>query len=487
MAVPLNIAGPSYESVTQNNAQQLVNWYVEGDETGGKFAAILRPTPGLKAVTASGWTPANYDSVRGLVDHRGILYGVLSDATGSSLLSWTRSGSTYTATVIDSTTITTSSGLVRIAAANHQIMIVDGTNGYIYDIDDATFAKITDTDFPSSPADVTYQDGYFIVVDNSDHKFYISALNEGRDWDALDFASATAHPDKLVGCISDHREVWLFGEKSTEIWFNSGNATFPFERRPGVLLHKGLAARDSLVRADNSLYWLARDEAGQAIVVRADGYTPKIISSVAVSQAIESYTTISDAFGYHYMLGSNAFYVLTFPTEQKTWMYNANNGTWCELRSLDGTEDTRHRSNTYAFSQGKHVVGDFESGSLFELDEDTYTDNSDRIRRVRRTPHLNQGNNLISLYNLTLEIEPGVGNYSGDGVDPEVMLRISKDGGHTWGNEMRRKMGVPGEYLKRVKWDSLGQARNWAFEFVVTDPVKAVILGAYVDVEESNS
>jgi hypothetical protein len=287
MPKQIGIAGPAYETVKANNPQKCINWFLEPDGSAGKFPFILRPTPGLKAFSTLG----SVGQIRGLIEHRGVLYGV-GDSTFYSIDS--------AGTETSEGTIGTDTELVSMAASNDQICIVDGSKGYTYTVSTDTFAEITDGDFPSSPDQVTYQDGYFIVISKTDQKFYISGISDGQSWNALDFASATGHPDRLMGVISDHREIWLFGERSTEIWYNSGNADFPFEKRPGVLLHKGLAATNSIARANNSLYWLASDEAGQAIVVKANGYTPVVISSEAVSQALQSYSTISDAYAYNY-------------------------------------------------------------------------------------------------------------------------------------------------------------------------------------------
>lgn len=465
MPQPIAVTGPAYETVLNQNAQRLINWYLEDDPAGGRFPYILKPTPGLTSFMSS-----SDSTVRGMVDHKGVLYAVLDDTFYSI-----NSAGTETS----EGTLDTSIGLVKIATSNDQIIIVDGTYGYVYDVEDDTFTKITAEAFPDSPTDVTYQDGYFIVISNTDQKFYLSGINSGTSWNALDFASATADADNLIACKSDHREIWLFGDKSTEVWFNSGNATFPFERRPGVLLHKGCAARDSVVRIDNTMYWLAKDEAGHSIIVRASGYTPEAITSRAVAQAIESYTTISDAQAYSYRDGMHEFYVINFPTEGKTWAYDASTQQWHQRQSQVNNVQTRHRGCCYAFSYGKHLVGDYYSGRIFQLDPNNYTDWGTPIQRVRRTQHTHSNNQLLSLYNLVLEVEPNIQVTT----DPTILMRVSKDGGHTWGNYLDRTIAAAGGYTPRVKWDNLGAARSWTFEFICDAPVNVCILGAYADIE----
>ena len=70
------------------------------------------------------------------------------------------------------------------------------------------------------------------------------------------------------------------------------------------------------------------------------------------------------------------------------------------------------------------------------------------------------------------------------GADPQVVLRLSNDGSRTWITEQARSMGKTGEYLKRVRWNRLGTARNRVFEVVIADPVRWRISGAYLDAEQ---
>ena len=473
MRVPL--VGPAYETkATDQNAQRCVNWFVEGtdlDKKGGKFPSVLYPTPGLVSFGTIG---SGIGSVRQLHVHKDVLYAVADNKFYSVDSSGTET---------ELGTLGSSSGRVTIASINEQIVIVDGTNGYIYIVPSNTFKQITDSDFPSDVESVASLDGYFIVTSAASARFYVSALLDGETWTATGFASAEAVPDNLVGVTSNQRELWLFGTDTTEVWFNSGNVDFPFEKRPGVLVEKGCVAEQTIARIEDSLYWLASDRSGQGQIVSSVGYRTQIISTSAIEQQIASYSTISDAFSYAYYQDGHHFYVITFPTAKATWVYDITTGLWHERDSIDGGESTRHRSNCYAFVYDKNIVGDFNSGNLYYFDVNTYTDNGTTIKRVRTTSNFNNESDMISVYNFVVEFETGVGLASGQGSDPEVMLRVSRDGGHTWGNEMWRKIGALGEYNKKALWTRLGQARTWTLELSVTDPVKWVVLGAYADVE----
>ena len=76
-------------------------------------------------------------------------------------------------------------------------------------------------------------------------------------------------------------------------------------------------------------------------------------------------------------------------------------------------------------------------------------------------------------------MEAGVGLQMGQGRDPQIMLQVSKDGGHEWGNEQWRGFGAVGKYIARAKWNRLGRARDWLCRFRITDPVKTVFIAAW--------
>ena len=195
-------------------------------------------------------------------------------------------------------TIGTVSDTVSMASNGTEIILVDGSAGYLINTTANTVTQITDPDFPNGVRRATYQDGYFIVAGDNSQKFYISGLLNGSAWDGLDFASAEGAPDNTIGLISDHRELWLFGDTSAEIWVNTGNADFPFERSGNAFIEHGCAAAASVAKLDNTVFWLGADDRGSGIVWRAQGYTPVRISTHAVEKAISGYADISDAVAF---------------------------------------------------------------------------------------------------------------------------------------------------------------------------------------------
>jgi hypothetical protein len=76
-------------------------------------------------------------------------------------------------------------------------------------------------------------------------------------------------------------------------------------------------------------------------------------------------------------------------------------------------------------------------------------------------------------------MEAGTGLIDGQGEDPQLMMQVSKDGGHVFGNERWVSIGKQGRYRARAKFNRLGRSRDWVFKFRVTDPVKTVFVGAW--------
>ena len=109
------------------------------------------------------------------------------------------------------------------------------------------------------------------------------------------------------------------------------------------------------------------------------------------------------------------------------------------------------------------------------------------IRRLRRAPHVAQEHTRIFYRRFELDLERGQALASGQGSEPQVLLRISRDGGQTWGEEQRLAVGGLGDYTARVIARRLGHARDTVFEVVVSDPVAWSLVGAWLDVEPGTS
>jgi len=322
---------------------------------------------------------------------------------------------------------------------------------------------------------------------------WVTALLDGTSVDGLGYAVVNGAPDNLAAMIIDHREVWLFGSNSCEVWYNTGSLGSPLERIQGAFNEIGCAATFSVAKLDNSVFWLGSDARGMGIVYRANGYTGARVSTHAVEWQIQQYSDISDAIAYTYQQDGHAFYVLTFPSANATWVYDASTQMWHERAGFENGNFVRHRGNCQVAFNGETIVGDYENGKLYALDLNTYDDNGSSQKWLRSWRALPTGANTLrrtTHHSLQLDCETGVGLNSGQGSDPQVMLRWSDDGGHTWSNEHWQSMGKIGKYGTRTIWRRLGMTtklRDRVYEISGTDPVKITITGAELLLSNTNA
>lgn len=456
--------GGAYEGRSKSsNPQDCVNLYPVIDRTGAKSEVMLVGAPGLKEFASlSG-------EVRGIFSYNNQLYAIFGDKFCAV---------DALGTVTEKGTLETTIGVVEAEYNGNQVMVVDGSFGYIYDVSADTFNKITDLDFPV-PSSLAYQDGYFIVSENGTDSFYVSSLYDGTNWDALDFASAESQPDAAVAIASDHRELWIFGERTVEVYYNSGNAAFPFDRISGSLQEIGCGAKHSVVKADNTLFWF--DNRG--FVVRATGYNHKIVSTRNIEYQWQQYSRTDDAVAFTYTVGGHIMYHITFPTEGKTWVYDVAMDAWHQRASFVNAGSViqgRHRANCAVWAHNKYLVGDYANGTIYELDLDTYTDDGEPIVRERVCQIISNENKRLVFRKFEIDLESGVGSLT---YDPQIMLAWSDDSGYTWSNEIWRTAGKTGEYFKRAVWYNIGMGRNRVFKVRITDATKVVLIGAYIDLQ----
>ena len=435
----------------------------------GKEAAFLSRAPGMRSVATIGFGP-----IRGMWRVGDYFYVVSYDTLY-------KVDSTYTATALGKVTGTTAP--VSMADNGTQIFIACNGPSYIYNTSTNVFAQITDADFTGAGT-VGYLDGYFVYNEPNSQLLWVTSLLDGTSIDPLDFASAEGSPDGVTGIIVDHRELWVFGTNSIEVWYNSGVTDFPLTRIQGAFNEIGCVAPYSIAKMDNGLFWLGQDARGQGMVYRANGYTGSRISTHAVEWQIQQYGDLTDAIGYTYQQEGHSFYVLVFPSANTTWVYDVSTQAWHERAGWAAGVFTRHRSNCQAFFNNENLVGDFENGNIYAFDMDVFADNGSIQKWLRSWRAIPAGqNNLVRTahHSLQLDIEAGVGLNLGQGDDPQVMLRWSDDGGHTWSNEHWMTIGRIGEYFRRVIFRRLGMTlklRDRVYEVSGTDPVKITIMGA---------
>lgn len=471
--VPLSLAGPAYSDYSSNvNAQTCIGWYLASGGPGGKGQRVLHPMAGTTLVRSVGSGPH-----RGELEHKGKLYIV----SGAEVIEMDENENFTTVG-----TISTNSGKVSMASSGEfgdELLIVDGVDGYVWD--GSTVTVIADGDFPNTATTVRYMDGRFIIsiLDRGD--WWISDLNSATGWTATQFANAERDPDNLVAVEVNNRDLMLLGEWTTEVGANTGATPFPFEAYANGLFDKGCAARFSVAKADDYMFWLSQDRRGAKQILRARGISYDVVSSPALEAAISTYSSVSDAEAFTYSERGIIFYQISFPSALTTWVFNTSIENPMEAWTQRKTGTTRHIASTYCYFNKKHYVGAHDSSNLYTLDSDVYLDDETSIIRERTSAVIALDNKArIRHYGVELEFEAGTGLISGQGSNPQASLDWSDDGGHVWSNARQESVGEIGQYGRRVLFKHLGMSRNRIYRIRVSDPVKWVLIEGYADIEE---
>jgi len=544
------ILGSAYVARSVNAADaRMVNLFPEAVPDGGKEPGFLNRAPGLRLLANMGDGP-----VRGLWQFGGYGYVVSGEVLYRVDSIWR---------VIPIGTVSGSSGPVSMSDNGTQMFIACNGPSFIYNSLTLEFKQIDDPDFPGAVT-VGYINGYFVFNEPNSQRIWITTLLDGTSIDPLDFASAEGSPDGLVSLIVDHREIWLFGTNSVEVWYDAGTSPFPLVPVQGAFNEVGCIAAFSVAKLDNGLFWLGADARGKGIVYRANGYAAQRISTHAVEWQIQEYGNLSDALAYTYQQDGHSFYVLIFPSANATWVFDVATSLWHERAAFINGSFTRHRSNCQMSFSDEVVVGDHELGNIYAFDLNVFSDAGEVQKWLRSWRALPVGTNDLkrtAQHSLQLDAETGAINSSvtatpfvvdvsvaneklltesgdtivwelatneslltesGDRIvqengslmyydgsssvggailvqkglvtaiatDPQVMLRWSDDGGHTWSNEHWRSMGLTGQWGRRVIWRRLGMTlklRDRVYEVSGTDQVKIAIMGAELNVSATNA
>ena len=473
--------GASYEAPSiYQDAQECINFYPEIDPTkqpGERGIVALYPTPGLVEELQLTGGP-----VRGMRALSGFQYAIV--VVGNLVY---RLDTSLNATQVG--ILLTNSGPVKITdnvmtSEGLTAYIVDGPHRYYYEVLSNTFVTLTIADggWEGATACDTVDD-YIAYNQPDSQNWAVTDLGSPLSTTFL-FGSKNSSPDNIVTIIADHRQVYLLGEVTTEVWVNTGGLpgnilTFPFQRISGTASQNGCAAPFSVARFAESFMFVSRDTLGTATIGKMTGYEYQRLSTHAVENTLTG-ADISDAVAYSYQIEGHEFYVVTFPQLELTWVYDLATQQWHKWLSWDAPTATykRHRSNCAMFFANKNLVGDFQNGKIYRIEQNEYTEAGNMIRRLRRAPHITTDLQRQYFEEFQIQFQPGVGLNLGQGQDPQAMLRWSNDGGSTWSNEHWVGIGKMGQYLTRAIWRRLGWSRDRIFEVVVSDPIKAVIVSA---------
>jgi hypothetical protein len=499
-------ASGSYRSeAIYADVQRCVNFYPERVESDtGEASIVLYRTPGTLRFGVNPGTSAS-GPARGMIEVNNQVFIVI----GNDFYELVADGSF---TFIDN--VANDGQPVSMAANNvGQIFIASANQGYCYGIPEQINIPAPGPTPPTpsgfrhivsdgvsffGASQVTFLDDYFIVLTPHSSQIQVSALNDGTTWNGIagvNVAVLEGQADHLACIIADKEFLYILGTRRSELWESTGTS-FPFAINPGSFMEIGCVAPATLAQADNAIIWLGQDARGSLVFYRADGFRPTRISTHATEFAWQQYGTVSDARVFVYQQNGHTFAVLTFPTADATWVYDFATRLWHE-RSFTDLNGNAHQTvaafHCFAFNQ--HLVQSCQAvpgenqGQVYVLSIkaradliDTNNPTGTVIVRDRITPHIYEENKWYFCNYVELRVMNGIGLDGNPpiGMDPKVMLKISRDGGNTWGQEDWRSAGAIGNYMKRLRWNLLGAWRDGVLWFRVTDPVDWVFIDCYI-------
>lgn len=403
-------------------------------------------------------------------------------------------------------------GNTPISAADNgkDILLVDGSGqGYDILMSARTMTQVGDPNFTGADR-VDFVDS-FLVFNEVGTGLWGASLSNQVAFNALDFGSLTAWPGTIQTIAAVQREVWLLSQKKGEVWYNAGAAGFPFQGAPGVIIEHGIVAKYSLAKQDVKVYWLSQSPEGNRMVLTNDGRAAKRISTHAIETEFKTYPRVDDAIGGCYQIAGHSFYILHFPTADRTWAYDEASTQWHERRYCDPNGVLhRTRESFYAFAYDTNVALDWATGTLYALDPNVFVDQiapgaSAPIVWVRSMPHMLADKfERITFNQLIADVEVGTGLGTQDAPitvspwslgfspgfgpstviePPLISLRSSDDRGGSFGNKVMQNLGAQGEYDTTATWWNLGMARDKIFELSGSAPQKFSLLGVFVDYE----
>lgn len=503
----IQLWGRGFKGKSVNStAQRRINLYAEQPQEADGGAFILYSRPGSATLTrtfsGSAYVPAtpacglivvNYRQTSGAYTEYGTSYREVHTE------GWDF-GRTLTEIFPSSSVTAPGPAFMDMAFNGNVVFAVNGTTGWWCPVNSPTSGIEANTipgAFPWEGAtSVTFLANRIIVnYPPVAGRFCWSPLNafSGATWSGTDFANAESSPDALVAVRAYRGELLLFGTGTIEFW--TPDATTTFSNIKGTTQQWGLVAQKSVQELGESMFFLGTTASGHPQICELRGYEVRPISTpdvehVLVNDGLELSRASSSAF----TIAGHRFYVLNLANTSLVW--DATSNTWCEWQ----TDGKRWCIEFVAQGYNELLATDYRDGRVYTLDADTLTDGGQPFLKEFQSRHLFKNGDRQTLWELWIDLEQAstiAGIESSSPFTPttwppdtlmvfaqtqQLMLQISRDGGHTWGNEMWTTLGAIGQYLQRAVWRRLGRARDFTMRLRIADAVKVVMVRASVRV-----
>lgn len=336
---------------------------------------------------------------------------------------------------------------------------------------------------------VTFKDGFYVYT--TDTIFFSSStktVNDGKNFDALDFADAEISPDKLIAGHNNHNQFYVLGETTGEVFQTISTTGFPLARVTNAVIQKGCIAPNTVIDFDNGFLFMGGDVGELPAIWKGVGSNFTKISTSSIDQLLHNETAATLQNSRVWVYAEKGAYYAVFSWGSSTFVYDATASAllgspqWHQRHTGIGNGDQffpwRAIHGTLAF--GKIQVGDDRSGKVGELDSDVFTEYGDNIERIASTKPFIDKLDYIFSQEIELFMETGVGNAAV--TDPQVRMDYSNNGSKTFSNEISVSIGKVGEYERRVRWSRLGRipiTRSIRFKF--SDPAKVNIFGLFAN------
>lgn len=357
---------------------------------------------------------------------------------------------------------------------NSLVRIATGTAMYT-----VSGSAVAAENFPDSSntgaTSVAFLSGYFWGAETgTDFVYYIEP--GGTTWNPIEFAAAEYSPDKVKGVVVVGELAALLGEVSTEFWRATGDATSPIEPAAGLKYDIGCRSIYAAVNCRGTLLWVDQDCA----VRMSQGGVPTIISDHGLAEQIRR-SDPADLRASFFVKDQHPVYVLTLGTAA-TWLYDLASKEWTRATSAGYPY---WRQDLFCNIGDVVLARDVVSNQIYRIDPDLLDDDGTPFT-MEFCAYLETKERPVQVANVDLHCEVGGSPRTGQGSDPLCGLQTSRDGGKTFNPNIRyRGLGATGEYMKRVRWNGLGQANHpqgmW-FKWFISDPVVRRVSGASVNV-----